>query len=179
MWVGDALISLRDNLSLGRRVQFFDHLAGRISALDARNVWIYYLASTKLLVDTMQRLTPREIEIMTVLWDLGPCTVAEVRDRLGDGSAYTTILTLMRLLEEKGHVARAVEGRAHRYAALIDRDSASSSAIDRVIGQFFRGSPEELLTQLVAEHDLDDDTLRRLRTLLDERLDENDAGGTR
>ena len=121
----------------------------------------------------MPRLTPREIELMNVLWERGPSTVAEVRDALDDGSAYTTILTFLRLLEEKGHVAREVEGRAHRYGALIDRDQASSSAIDRVLGQFFSGSPEELLTQMVSEHDLDDATLRRLRKLLDERLEEN------
>jgi predicted transcriptional regulator len=121
----------------------------------------------------MQRLTPREIEIMTVLWEHGPSTVTEVRDELSDGSAYTTILTLLRVLEEKGHVAREAEGRAHRYAALIERDEASSSAIDRVIGQFFRGSPEKLLTQLVSDHDIDDGTLRRLRALLDERIEED------
>ena len=120
----------------------------------------------------MQRLTPREVELMTVLWERGPSTVAEVRDALGDGSAYTTILTLMRVLEEKGHVAREVEGRAHRYGALMDRDEASSSAIDRILGQFFLGSPEKLLTQLVSDRDLDDATLRRLRALLDERLEE-------
>ncbi|HEY5086366.1 MAG TPA: BlaI/MecI/CopY family transcriptional regulator [Gemmatimonadaceae bacterium] len=123
----------------------------------------------------MPRLTPREIEIMTVLWEHGPSTVAEVRDELGDGSAYTTILTLLRVLEEKGHVAREAEGRAHRYGALIDRDEASSSAIDRVLGQFFRGSPEQLLTQLVSDHELDDATLRRLRALLDEKLEEGSS----
>lgn len=123
----------------------------------------------------MQRLTPREVELMTVLWDHGPSTVAEVRDTLGDGSAYTTILTLLRVLEEKGHVSREVEGRAHRYRALIDREAASSSAVERVLGQFFRGSPERLLTQLVSDRDLDDATLRRLRALLNERLDEEDS----
>ncbi|HEY7898400.1 MAG: BlaI/MecI/CopY family transcriptional regulator [Gemmatimonadales bacterium] len=121
----------------------------------------------------MQRLTPREVELMTVLWERGPSTVTEVRDALGDGSAYTTILTILRLLEEKGHVAREAEGRAHRYGALINRDEASSSAIDRVLGQFFRGSPEELLTQMVSDRDLDDATLRRLRALLDERLEDD------
>lgn len=120
----------------------------------------------------MQRLTPREVELMTVLWERGPSTVAEVRGALADGSAYTTILTLLRVLEEKGHVAREAEGRAHRYGALINRDEASSSAIHRVLGQFFRGSREELLTQLVSDRDLDDATLRRLRALLDERLED-------
>jgi predicted transcriptional regulator len=121
----------------------------------------------------MQKLTPREVEIMTVLWEHGPSTVAEVRDSLGGESAYTTILTLLRLLEEKGHVAREIDGRAHRYGALMNREEASSSAIDRVLGQFFRGSPEKLLSQLVSDHDLDDATLRRLRRLLDERLEDS------
>ncbi len=125
----------------------------------------------------MDRLTPREVEIMTVLWDRGPSTVAQVRDALGDGSAYTTILTLLRLLEEKGSVTREAVGKAHRYRAAMARETASSSAIDRVLGQFFRGSPEQLLTQLVADHDIDDATLRRLRGLLDERLSGESARG--
>lgn len=125
----------------------------------------------------MERLTPRETEIMNVLWDRGPSTVAEVRDALDDGSAYTTILTLMRVLEEKGIVARRAEGKAHRYRALVRRDAARSRAVDGVLGQFFRGSAELMLTQLVARRDLDEDALRRLRTLLDERLAEGDASG--
>jgi predicted transcriptional regulator len=123
----------------------------------------------------VERLTPRETEIMNVLWDRGPSTVAEVRDALNDGSAYTTILTLMRVLEEKGIVARRSEGKAHRYRALVRREAARSRAVEGVLGQFFRGSAELLLTQLVARRDLDDEALLRLRTLLDERLARGDA----
>jgi len=123
----------------------------------------------------VERLTPRETEIMNVLWDRGPSTVAEVRDALNDGSAYTTILTFMRVLEEKGHVARRAEGKAHRYRALVRRDAARSRAVDGVLGQFFRGSAELMLTQLVSRRDLDEDALRRLRALLDERLAQEEA----
>jgi predicted transcriptional regulator len=123
----------------------------------------------------VERLTPRETEIMNVLWDRGPSTVAEVRDALNDGSAYTTILTLMRVLEDKGHVARRQEGKAHRYRALVRRDAARSRAVDGVLGQFFRGSAELMLTQLVSRRDLDEDALRRLRALLDERLAQGEA----
>lgn len=123
----------------------------------------------------MERLTPRETEIMNVLWDRGPSTVAEVREALNDGSAYTTILTLMRVLEEKGHVTRRAEGKAHRYRALVRRDAARSRAVDGVLGQFFRGSAELMLTQLVSRRDLDEDALRRLRALVDERLGEGEA----
>lgn len=123
----------------------------------------------------MERLTPRETEIMNVLWDRGPSTVAEVRDALDDGSAYTTILTLMRVLEEKGIVSRRAEGKAHRYRALVRREAARSRAVDGVLGQFFRGSAELMLTQLVSRRDLDEDALLRLRALLDERLAEGDV----
>jgi len=123
----------------------------------------------------VERLTPRETEIMNVLWDRGPSTVAEVRDALDDGSAYTTILTLMRVLEEKGIVTRRAEGKAHRYRALVRREAARSRAVDGVLGQFFRGSAELMLTQLVSRRDLDEDALLRLRALVDERLAERDA----
>lgn len=123
----------------------------------------------------MERLTPRETEIMNVLWDRGPSTVAEVRDALDDGSAYTTILTLMRVLEEKGIVTRRAEGKAHRYRALVRREAARSRAVDGVLGQFFRGSAELMLTQLVSRRDLDEDALLRLRALVDERLAESVA----
>jgi len=123
----------------------------------------------------VERLTPRETEIMNVLWDRGPSTVAEVRDALDDGSAYTTILTLMRVLEEKGIVSRRAEGKAHRYRALVRREAARSRAVDGVLGQFFRGSAELMLTQLVSRRDLDEDALLRLRALVDERLAEGVA----
>jgi len=123
----------------------------------------------------VERLTPRETEIMNVLWDRGPSTVADVRDALDDGSAYTTILTLMRVLEEKGIVSRRAEGKAHRYRALVRREAARSRAVDGVLGQFFRGSAELMLTQLVSRRDLDEDALLRLRALVDERLAEGVA----
>ena len=100
-------------------------------------------------------------------------------DALDDGSAYTTILTLLRVLEEKGRVARRVEGKAHRYRALVPREAASSRALDGVVGQFFRGSTEQLMMQLVAREDLDDSALRRLRDLLDARLAVRDEEGDR
>lgn len=118
----------------------------------------------------MTRLTTRETEIMTVLWERGPSTVAEVRDALSGDPAYTTVLTLLRILEEKGHVARELEGRAHRYHAVTARQDARESAVRRVVRQFFRGSPELLLTQLVSDAELPRETLERLHTLLEERL---------
>ncbi len=59
-------------------------------------------------------LSDREAELMDVLWEHGPSTVAEVKDRLADELAYTTVLTMLRNLEAKGYVGHETEGRAHR-----------------------------------------------------------------
>ena len=116
--------------------------------------------------------TDRELDLMTVLWERGPSTVAEVRDALEDDLAYTTVLTLLRVLEEKGRVGHTEEGRAHRYHPLVERHAAGSSALRRLTRKLFRGSPELLLTQLVEDRGLTGDELRRMRQLLDERLKE-------
>ncbi len=119
--------------------------------------------------------TDRELDIMGVLWESGPSTVAEVRERLADDLAYTTVLTVLRVLEEKGHVGHEEEGRAHRYHALVARESAGESALRKLTRKLFGGSPELLLTQLVSDRDISDDDMRRMRDLLDKRLEEEDG----
>lgn len=114
--------------------------------------------------------TDRELDIMAVLWDRGSATVAEVRERLSDELAYTTVLSVLRTLEEKGHVGHRGEGKAHRYFPLVERRAAGRSALARLIDTVFNGSPELLLTQLVTDRDLSDDQIKNLRRLMDARL---------
>jgi BlaI family transcriptional regulator, penicillinase repressor len=114
--------------------------------------------------------TDRELDVMGVLWDRGPSTVAEVREALADDLAYTTVLTILRVLKEKGHVDAVEEGRAHRFRPLVERNQAGGSALRRLVRKVFKGSPELLLTQLVADERLSEEDLRRMRELLDERL---------
>jgi len=116
--------------------------------------------------------TDRELDVMSVLWDLGSATVAEVRERLTDELAYTTVLTVLRTLEQKGHVGHVGEGRAHRYRPLVKRAAAGRNALRRIVDKVFQGSPELLMTQLVSDKNLSDEELRRLRRLLEERLRE-------
>ena len=116
--------------------------------------------------------TDRELDIMGVLWEHGPSTVAEVRERLDDPLAYNTVLTMLRILEEKGHVRHEEEGRAHRYFPVVDREAAGAGAVRRVVRRLFRDSPSLLLTQLVRERGVPDDELRRMRALIDELLGE-------
>jgi predicted transcriptional regulator len=116
------------------------------------------------------QFTDRELDVMGVLWEQGAATVAEVRDALSDDLAYTTVLTILRTLEEKGYVAHDEEGRAHRYRPLVERAKAEKSAVTKLVKKLFKGSPELLLTQLVADRKLTEDDLRRMRALIDEQL---------
>ena len=119
--------------------------------------------------------TDRELDIMNVLWESDGATVAEVQAALHDDLAYTTVLTILRTLEEKGHVDHTEEGRAYRYHALVDRDQAGASAVRRILRKVFGGSPELMLTHLVAERELTQDQIEAMQKLLSERLDEGGA----
>jgi predicted transcriptional regulator len=111
--------------------------------------------------------TDRELDVMTVLWKLGSATVAEVRAELDEDFAYTTVLTVLRTLEEKGYVSHTGEGRAHRYRPTVDRDAAGTTALKRMLSTVFGGSTELLLTNLVNDQNLTPSQIRKLRELLD------------
>ena len=113
-------------------------------------------------------LSDREAELMDVLWEHGPSTVTEAREKLADDLAYTTVLTMLRNLEAKGYVRHETEGRAHRYVPLIARDAARRSALQHLASKLFKGSPALLLTHMVADGKLSDDEVRRIRKLLAE-----------
>lgn len=117
------------------------------------------------------RFTPRELDVMVVLWERGPSTVTEVRHALEDELAYNTVLTVLRILEDKGHVAHDEEGRAHRYRPLVERVRAGESALRRVTRKLFGGSPELVLTHLVDGEELSEEELRRMQDLLAKRLE--------
>ena len=119
-------------------------------------------------------LTGREMDIMNVLWKLGSGTVSEVQAELSDELAYTTVLTILRTLEKKGHVGHEAEGRAHRFLPLVEREEAQESAIRRMVRKLFSGSPELLMAQLLNERGLTEGQLRRLRDLVEERLKEEE-----
>lgn len=119
-------------------------------------------------------LYDREVEVMEVLWEKGSATVAEVREALADEMAYTTVLTVLRRLEEKGYVGHKEEGRAYRYHPLVERQAARESALDRLTRRLFQGSPELLLTHLVSGKKLSRAQLRRLRELVDQQLPEEE-----
>jgi predicted transcriptional regulator len=117
-------------------------------------------------------LTRRELDVMSVLWRRGEATVAEVRDDLADDLAYPTVQTMLRVLEAKGYVAHTVDGRAFRFHALVEQDAAADSALDRLVAKVYHGSRELLMSRLLADEDISPDELRRIKKLLQKRLDE-------
>ena len=112
-------------------------------------------------------LTQRELDIMSVLWDLGEATVTEVRDRVDPDLAYTSISTMIRTLEAKGFVGhRRGEGKTHVYFPAIDPETAGESALGRMLDKIYGGSPIKLLAHLVEQRKLSSKEIERMRALL-------------
>jgi predicted transcriptional regulator len=116
-------------------------------------------------------LTDREADVMRVLWEHGASVVTEVKDKLGDELAYTTVLTILRTLEQKGYVKHEEEGRVHRYYAAVKEEAARKSALQHLTGKLFKGSAELLFTHLVADKKLSKDQIQRMRDLLAQNTD--------
>ena len=110
-------------------------------------------------------LTDGEHRIMEVLWDKGSATVAEVVEALTgkDGTAYTTILTMMRILREKGYLSCSKDERAHVYTPKVNRDTAARKAVHHLLTKFFAGSPGELVLSFLRDEDLSAEELDELR----------------
>jgi BlaI family transcriptional regulator, penicillinase repressor len=116
------------------------------------------------------QFTPRELDVMSVLWRLESATVADVRDALDEELAYTSVLSALQTLTEKGFVRHEAEGRAYRYFPTVASEHAGQSAIARIKDAIFAGSAERLFAQLVADEATPREELERMRRLLDERL---------
>jgi BlaI family penicillinase repressor len=113
------------------------------------------------------RLTQRELDIMSVLWELGEATVTEVRDKVDPDLAYTSVSTMIRTLELKGYVShRRGEGKTHVYFPLIEREKAGESALGRVLDKIYGGSPIKLIAHLVEQNRFSEKELARMRDLL-------------
>jgi BlaI family penicillinase repressor len=112
-------------------------------------------------------LTKRELDIMSVLWELGEATANEVRDRVDPNLAYTGISSMIRTLETKGYVShRRGEGKTHEYFPVIEPEAAGESALGRVLDKIYGGSPIKLLAHLVDQRRLSEKELARMRELL-------------
>lgn len=110
---------------------------------------------------------------MEVLWARGSATVAEVAEALSgkDGTAYTTILTMMRILREKGYLACNKEGKAHVFTPKVQRDAAARKAVQQLLSKFFAGSPGELVLSFLRDEELSPEELDELKRKIRESED--------
>jgi BlaI family penicillinase repressor len=115
---------------------------------------------------------PRELAVMSVLWRLKSANVTEVREALEEDLAYTTVLSALQTLEEKGYVRHEPEGRAYRYYATVEAERAGGSALTRIRDAIFQGSAERMFAQMVSDRKLTRKELEEMRRLLTKRLEE-------
>jgi predicted transcriptional regulator len=121
-----------------------------------------------------ETLTEAELKLMEVLWEKGSATVQEVLDVLpGQPTlAYNTVLTTIRILENKGYVQHLKDGRAHVYTPVVKREEATRSEIRHLVGRFFQDSQDLLVINILEERGIDQDELTRLRQLLRQSKEE-------
>jgi predicted transcriptional regulator len=107
---------------------------------------------------------------MEVLWERGPSTVAEVANALPKklGLSYSTVLTTLRILEQKGYLKHTKEGQAYVYNAIIDRNQARKKVLKHVLNRFFNDSPELLVMGLVESEQIDAEDLERIQRLINQ-----------
>ena len=115
-------------------------------------------------------LTDAELRLMEVLWERGPSTVAEVVQSLADqvNLAYSTVLTTLRILENKGHIGHHADGRTFIYTPITRRDDACENAVAQLVRRFFQGSPELLVLSLTESKKISAKQLARLRKRIEE-----------
>jgi predicted transcriptional regulator len=126
-------------------------------------------------------LTRQELQIMKVVWEQGAATVKEVCHVLSriKPTAYTTVLTLMGILEDKGALAHSRSGRAYVYHALLSRQQATRNQVRDVLVRFFDGQPEKLIANVLDNEVTDPDRLRDVRSLVQMRCGEDLRGRVR
>ena len=107
-------------------------------------------------------LTRLELRIMQAVWKLGNCTVSAVQAELEPSLAYTTVQTVLNILERKGKLRRELEGRAYVYSARVTEDKAVGQSVRDLIDRMFGGSSEDLVMTLLKSRQIDAARLEKL-----------------
>jgi BlaI family transcriptional regulator, penicillinase repressor len=112
--------------------------------------------------------TESELEILQVIWRLGQCTVRDVHEELSKNkdAGYTTTLKLMQIMHDKGLVARDTTAKTHLYKAIITREQAQKTALDKIISTVFKGSTADLVIQALGNHRASKDEIEAIKDYL-------------
>jgi BlaI family penicillinase repressor len=113
-------------------------------------------------------LTDQELEIMKVVWDRETVTVRDVYEELLEKRkvAYTTVMTMMNILEQKGHLVKTQEDRAYLYRSTKPRNQVIRGMVREFVNRVFNGSAEPLLLHLVEDRKLSEKDIEEMRTLI-------------
>jgi predicted transcriptional regulator len=118
-------------------------------------------------------LTKLELQIMQVIWRRGTSSVGEVQEGLEQQLAYTTVQTMLNILERKGKLKRELRGRAYEYSATVTEDKALLHAVSDLVDRMFGGSSEKLVMSLIKSRQIDAEKI----AMLSKKLDEGKADG--
>jgi predicted transcriptional regulator len=115
-----------------------------------------------------ESLTKLELQIMQVIWRLGTANVAEVQAEMEQPLAYTTVQTMLNILQRKGKLKRKLRGRAYEYSATVSKAKASGHAVRDLVERMFGGSSEELVMSLIKNRQIDAEKIAELTKRLEE-----------
>jgi len=131
-----------------------------------------YYESIRTMTDQKQfsRPTEKELEILRIVWEKGPVSVKEVHELLGGdpSNGYTTILKLMQIMNEKGHLSRQKSGKLHLYKAVISKKNTQQHAVERMIENLFTGSASQLVISALGSRKSTTGELKAIREYLDQ-----------
>jgi len=113
-------------------------------------------------------LTAAELEMMNVIWRIGPCSVAQVREQLlpERDLAYTSVSTIVRILEQKGYLTSRKKGRGHSYEAAVSKAKYQAMSLKQLVSNVFDGAPSMLVQRLFESETLTSNDLEQIKTLL-------------
>ncbi len=119
-------------------------------------------------IENDKLLTDTELELMTILWKLGEGSVADVIENLSEGRelAYTSVSTILRILEQKQVLKTRKEGKGHIYIPTLQRDEYEKKAVKNVVDKVFDGTPSLLVKQLLDTSRLSEEELKEIKSLL-------------
>lgn len=121
--------------------------------------------------ETAKVLTEGELEIMQVVWDLQSCTVRQVYEKLREQRpiAYTTVMTMMNILEEKGHLKKERKARAYSYQSAQPKNRVISTMVNNFLTKVFDGSAKPLVMNLLKEKKLSEADLKEIAEMIEEQ----------
>lgn len=114
--------------------------------------------------------TESELEVLQILWELGPSTVRVINDRLNRDKkvGYTTTLKIMQIMAEKGILSRDTENKTHIYSSLISQDAAQQQMLDKLLNTVFGGSAKKLVIQALGNHKSTKKELEEIKKLIND-----------